>query len=88
MFPSSLPRTCSHLFVVAFDLSGLTHLEHLEVTSNMSEALVGWLPRSLAKLSIRDAACALASIGMPGTDLDIEECIILEGPALQRVMGF
>ncbi|KAF8901103.1 hypothetical protein CPB85DRAFT_134882 [Mucidula mucida] len=72
---------------VAFDLSGLTHLEHLEVTSNMSEALNGrLLPRSLEKLSIRDAVCALASSGMGG-NVDLEECILLEGPALQRAMG-
>ncbi|KAF8901105.1 hypothetical protein CPB85DRAFT_1439240 [Mucidula mucida] len=71
----------------AFDLSGLTRLARLEVTSGMSEALNGrLLPRSLEKLSIREAACALASSGM-STNLDMEECILLEGPALQRAMG-
>ncbi|KAF8916898.1 hypothetical protein CPB85DRAFT_1250648 [Mucidula mucida] len=47
---------------VALDLSGLTRLEHLEVASGMSEALL--LPRSLEKLSIRATACALASSGI------------------------
>ncbi|KAF8867941.1 hypothetical protein CPB85DRAFT_1571650 [Mucidula mucida] len=72
---------------VSFDLSGLTRLERLEVTSGINEALVGrmMLPRSLKRLSIRDAACALASSAI-GSNRDME-CILLEGPALHRTMG-
>ncbi len=86
-FPFSSSTKSAYPFVAAFDLSGLTRLARLEVTSGMSEALNGrLLPRSLEKLSIREAACALASSGM-STNLDMEECILLEGPALQRAMG-
>ncbi len=69
--------------IVAFDLSGLTRLERLEVASGMSEALL--FPRSLEKLSIRDAASALSSSAIE-SNRDMEECIGLEGPALQRLL--
>ncbi len=51
------------LFIVTFDLSGLVHLENLEVTSGMGEtelALYGWrLPRSLKRVYLRDVVSVL-----------------------------
>ncbi len=86
-FSFSSSRRRAYLFIVAFDLSSLTRLESLEVTSGMGDVMDGrMLPQSLAKLSIRDAACALASSAGPIPNMP-EECILLEGPALQRAMG-
>ncbi len=40
---------------MAFDLSGLTRLEYLEVANGLGDALHGWLlPRSLKTVELRD----------------------------------
>ncbi|KAF9013747.1 hypothetical protein BDZ89DRAFT_1046679 [Hymenopellis radicata] len=73
-----------------FDLSGLTHLENLEVTSGMGDmemALNGWqLPRSLKRVYIRDAVCVLTRRCRAWCGVDTDEGILLEGATLQRAL--
>ncbi|KAF9022688.1 hypothetical protein BDZ89DRAFT_1042084 [Hymenopellis radicata] len=75
---------------VAFDLSGLTRLENLEVTSGMGDmemALNGWrLPRSLRRVYIRDAVCVLTRRYSALCGDDTDEGIILEGATLRRAL--
>ncbi|KAF9023469.1 hypothetical protein BDZ89DRAFT_1191207 [Hymenopellis radicata] len=66
----------------AFDLSGLVHLQNLEVASGMREtelALRGWiLPRSLKRVYVRN----VRAVGS-----DTKEGILFEGASLQGVLG-
>ncbi|KAF9031805.1 hypothetical protein BDZ89DRAFT_607416 [Hymenopellis radicata] len=77
----------------SFDLSGLLHLQNLEVASGMREtelALRGWiLPRSLKRVYVRNVVrvfrrhcCMQRAVGS-----DTEEGILFEGTSLQGVLG-
>ncbi|KAF9022653.1 hypothetical protein BDZ89DRAFT_1137166 [Hymenopellis radicata] len=76
---------------VVFDLSGLTRLENLEVTSGMGDmdmTLNGWqLPRSLKRVYLRDAVWVLTRrhCGVLCGD-ETAEGILLEGATLRRAL--
>ncbi|KAF8908306.1 hypothetical protein CPB85DRAFT_1436102 [Mucidula mucida] len=77
----------------AFDLSGLVHLQNLEITSGMYEtelSLIGWrLPRSLKRVYLRNVISVLR-VHCPAwyRSGDKEEGIVFEGASLHGALGF